>query len=103
MNGTGTPATVDITGSAARRDPQGPSDGNARRTVSQKPFERFTGGPGTSPYLLLDSPSANGTISPYMAYVRPAQEQEQANREIERGGSADNGSDQPALPIRGSS
>ena len=67
------------TGAAApRRAPAGPAEANNRRLASQKPFDNYKPEPAVSPYLLLNTPTANGTISPYMVLVRPAQEQQQA-------------------------
>ena len=63
---------------ATRRAPAGSADNNNRRLASQKPFDNYQSTPAVSPYLRLNSPTANGTISPYMVYVRPAQEQQQA-------------------------
>jgi hypothetical protein len=97
MTGTGTPATVDLAGPGPRRDQAVASgDNGIRRLVPQKPFEHYAPASATSPYMLMDSPTANGTISPYMAYVRPAQEQMLANRELDRAaGDGQGGSDQP--------
>ena len=62
------------TGAAApRRTPAGPAEANNRRLASQKPFDNYKPEPAVSPYLLLNTPTANGTISPYMVLVRPAQ------------------------------
>ena len=97
MTGAGTPATVDLAGPGTRHDQAvAPGDNGVRRSVPQKPFEHFAPAPATSPYLLLDSPTANGTMSAYMAYVRPAQEQLQTARELDRAAAdSQGGGDQP--------
>jgi hypothetical protein len=67
-------------GPAQRHDPAGPPASAGRSSAGQKPFENVKPTPTTSPYLLLYSSTNNGTISPYAAYVRPAQQQEQLNQ-----------------------
>jgi hypothetical protein len=46
-----------------------------RRTLNEKPFEHHHNAPVISPYMLLYNNTANGTISTYNTYVRPALEQ----------------------------
>ena len=58
-------------------------DNGGRRLPPQKVFENYRAAPTQSPYALLNASTDNGTINPYMAYVRPQQEQ-QANQS-ERG------------------
>ena len=50
---------------------------------SQKPFERWQAPSPISPYqYLYGQPTDNGTINPYMAYVRPIQQQQQTNQRL---------------------
>ena len=61
----------------------------------QKVFENYRAAPTQSPYALLNASTDNGTINPYMAYVRPQQEQ-QANQSERGANDSGNMSDQPA-------
>ena len=75
-----------MAGTTPRRSPAGLAENGGRRLPGQKLFDNYKPTPAESPYLLLNSPSNNGTISPYMTYVRPAQERQQVN--LEFGGAA---------------
>ena len=93
MNDAGVMPNAGMAGSRPRHDPAGPSENGTGRSPGQRPFDHYKPSPATSPYLLLNSTTNNGTISTYNAYVRPAKEHNQ-----ERDGAANNledGSDQP--------
>jgi hypothetical protein len=47
-----------------------------------KPFDSYNPPPAISPYMLLNSNTANGTISTYNAYVRPAMAQQAIDNEV---------------------
>lgn len=49
-----------------------------------KPFsgQTVTSSPGFSPWMLLNTRTANGTISPYFAFVQPALQQQEFNQRI---------------------
>jgi hypothetical protein len=73
------------------------AENGGHRPSNQKAFEHYRAEPAVSPYTLLNSNTDNGTINPYMAYVRPAQEQQQANQDFDRAASnSDGGANQPA-------
>ena len=76
MPGAGTAET------GPRRESAGLTDNGGRRFANQKAFGTYRSPPATSPYLLLNGNTNNGTISPYTAYVRPAEEQQQASQEL---------------------
>ena len=44
-----------------------------------KPFDNYQPPSGYSPWLLLNQPTNNGTLSPYSAYVQPAMNQQNFN------------------------
>jgi hypothetical protein len=69
------------------------AENSSHRATNQKAFEGYRSTPATSPYTLLNANTDNGTINPYTAYVRPAQEQQQAGHDMDR---ADGAADQPA-------
>lgn len=97
MNDAGTLPSRGMAGTGPRRDASGQAENGGRRSQSQKAFSSYNVTPAVSPYMLLSSPTANGTISPYMAYVRPIQEQQRASQELDRAASnAGGGGDQPA-------
>ena len=50
----------------------GPGENGNRRALNERPFEHHQNAPAVSPYMLLYNSTANGTISTYNAYVRPA-------------------------------
>ena len=50
----------------------GPGDNGDCRALNERPFEHHQNAPAVSPYMLLYNSTANGTISTYNAYVRPA-------------------------------
>lgn len=64
---SGTSATTSVT-----------SPGGNIGSPAAKPFDSYTPAPATSPYMLMNSNTDNGTISTYNAYVRPALAQQQA-------------------------
>ena len=92
MNDAGTLPSTAKAGAGLRPNP-GLGETGSHRLPPQKVFDSYRPAPATSPYLLIDGPTNNGTISAYAAYVRPAQQQQQANQEFDRAGSA---LDQPA-------
>ncbi len=47
-----------------------------------KPFDSYNPPPAMSPYMLINSNTANGTISTYNAYVRPALAQQANQNEL---------------------
>ncbi|MGO9115954.1 MAG: hypothetical protein ACLP9L_42660 [Thermoguttaceae bacterium] len=94
MNDSGMLPSGGMDGLGPRRDLAGPAENGNRRLPNQKPFDHYRPGPTTSPYQLLDSTTNNGTVNPYMAYVRPAEQQQQANQELDR--AMNNSDDQPA-------
>ena len=96
MNYSSTFPSAGMAGAAPRHAAGGQADNSGRRLPSQKPFDNYKPAPAESPYLLLNCPTDNGTISPYMTYVRPAQEQQRANLEFGGGTSS-----QAALPSYG--
>jgi hypothetical protein len=49
-----------------------PRDSSDRRSANDKPFDHHRSEPAVSPYMLLYNSTANGTVSTYNAYVRPA-------------------------------
>ena len=70
---------------------------NSHHLPSQKAFDHYRPAPATSPYALLGASTNNGTVNTYAAYVRPAQEQQRANQQLERAANnSDSASDQPA-------
>ncbi len=93
MNDSGMLPGSSVAGGGLRRDLIAPAE-SANRRSSQKAFGNYRPGPTTSPYQLLDSTTDNGTVSPYMAYVRPAEQQQQALQQFDR--AMGNGDDQPA-------
>jgi len=74
-------------------NPTGLADNGSRR-LPQKAFENYRPSPTVSPYTLLNATTDNGTVNPYMAYVRPAEEQQQFSQELGR--AASNAANQPA-------
>ncbi len=97
MNYASTLPNAQRAGTGPRLNPAGQAENSVRHLTGQKVFDNYRPGPGTSPYLLLDGPSNNGTVSAYAAYVRPAQQQQQANQEFDRAsGNSGNGLEQPA-------
>ena len=97
MNYSGRSPSSGLAGAGQRLNAAGLAE-NSRRLSNQKPFEHYASPPTTSPYALLGASTNNGTVDPYTAYVRPAQEQQQqANQEFDRSTSnAQNAPDQPA-------
>ena len=71
---------------------QDAADNGGRRATGQKAFDHYRAAPGTSPYMLLNGSTNNGTVNPYAAYVRPAQDQQRAAQELDQ---AENAADQP--------
>jgi hypothetical protein len=61
----------------------GPSDNASRHALNERPFEHHQNAPAISPYMLLYNSTANGTISTYNAYVRPALAQRAASQQDE--------------------
>ncbi len=80
MNETGTLPGAKSAGLGPRRDTAGLAENGGRRLPS-KAFDNYRSAPATSPYLLLNGATNNGTISPYVAYVRPAEEQQRGSQE----------------------
>jgi hypothetical protein len=93
MNDAGTLPGAGKVGSGLRHDLTGLAENGDHRFPSAKAFEHYRPAPAVSPYQLINSNTSDGTISPYMAYVRPAQDQQRANQELDRMGDA---VDQPA-------
>jgi hypothetical protein len=54
-----------------------------RRAPNERPFEHHQSPPAISPYMLMYTSTANGTISTYNTYVRPALAQRAALEEEE--------------------
>jgi hypothetical protein len=97
MNDSGMLPSAARAGIGPRLNPALLAENGVRRSLPQKAFENFRPSPSVSPYALLNSNTDNGTINPYMAYVRPAEEQQQASQELERApGKSGNGANQPA-------
>ena len=93
MNDSGMLPSGGMAGLGPRRDLSGAAE-NGNHRSSQKVFDHYRPGPTTSPYQLLDSTTNNGTVNPYIAYVRPAEERQQSSQELDRAMS--NSDDQPA-------
>jgi hypothetical protein len=92
MNDSGMLPSGGMAGLGPRRDLTASAETGNRRS-NPKAFDHYKPAPTTSPYQLLDSTTNNGTVNPYIAYVRPAEMQQQANQELERTMSNE---DQPA-------
>jgi hypothetical protein len=60
----------------------GPGEDN-RRALNERPFEHHQNPSPVSPYMLLYTNTANGTVSTYNAYVRPALAQRTAQQQEE--------------------
>jgi len=88
MNGSGMLPTTGRIGLGPRLvNPAGLADNGGRRLPPQKPFETYRPSPSVSPYALLNANTDNGTVNPYMSYVRPAEEQQQVSQELDRAAS----------------
>jgi hypothetical protein len=73
-----------------------PRDNGDRRTANDKPLEhRHHHDSAVSPYMLLYSSTANGTLSTYNAYVRPALARQQTEQ---RGDEPLAGQGEPVYP-----
>ena len=83
MNDAGTLPNAGM-GAEPRADSAGLAENSGRRLPGQKAFDHYNSAPATSPYLLLNNNTGNGTISTYTAYVRPAEDQQRANQEFDR-------------------
>lgn len=90
MNHNSTSPGVGMTGTGQRLNSPGLAESGGYRAASQKPFGHYSSAPASSPYTLLSASTDNGTVNPYVAYVRPAQEQQQANQDIERAANGPN-------------
>ena len=66
-----------------------------RGPSNQKPYANVRPAPATSPYMLLDGSTNNGTIDPYTAYVRPAEQQQQQQQSGQDSGRAMQRTDEP--------
>jgi hypothetical protein len=93
QNYAGTLPSTGLAGAGPRLTPAAPAENGNRRLPSQKPFENYRSPPAVGPYALLGANTNNGTLSPYMAYVRPAEEQQQV---FDRASNSENAADQPA-------
>jgi hypothetical protein len=58
-----------------------PVNNGNRRALDERPFEHHQAPPAISPYMLMYTSTANGTISTYNTYVRPALAQRAALEE----------------------
>jgi hypothetical protein len=96
MNDADTLPSAKSAGLGVRRDTAGLADNGSHRFSNPKAFDNYRPAPATSPYLLLNSSTDNGTISTYTAYVRPAQDQQRASQELDAGsGILQNGGNPP--------
>jgi hypothetical protein len=96
-NYAGTSPNAGRAGMGPRLNAVGTAENGGHRLPNQKAFENFRATPATSPFLLMDGPTNNGTVSAYAAYVRPAQQQQQQpNQEVDRTTNGLAGPDQPA-------
>jgi len=93
MNDAGTLPSAGRLGMGLRNDLTGMAESGDHRFSGAKAFEHYRPAPAVSPYQLINSNTSDGTISPYMAYVRPAQDQQRAGQEFDR---MENAADQPA-------
>ncbi len=89
MNDSGMMRNVGMAGMGPQQDG---ADNGGRRSTGQRAFDHYRAAPGTSPYMLLNGSTNNGTVNPYAAYVRPAQDQQRAVQELDQ---AENAADQP--------
>jgi hypothetical protein len=89
MNDSGMLRSVGPAGMGPRQDT---ADSGVRRATGQKAFDHYKPAPAASPYTLLNGATNNGMVNPYIAYVRPAQEQQRALQELDQ---AENSADQP--------
>ena len=94
MNDSGMLPNTGRFGLGPHLNPAGLAENSSRHALPQKAFENYRQSPSVSPYALLNASTDNGTISPYMSYVRPAEEQQQASQEMDR--ATNNAANQPA-------
>ena len=94
MNDSGMLPNTGRFGLGLHLNPPGQAENSSRHALPQKAFENYRQSPSVSPYALLNASTDNGTISPYMSYVRPAEEQQQASQEMDR--ATNNAANQPA-------
>jgi hypothetical protein len=64
-------------------------------SAPQKPFSHYSPPPGTSPYMMLNASTADGTVNTYTAYVRPALDQQRENQAADRAWSRMDDDDTP--------
>jgi hypothetical protein len=83
MNDSGMLPSTGRIGPAPRFDPVAQAENGGRRSSGQKVFDNYKASPTMSPFLMLDSPTSNGTVNAYTAYVRPAEDQQRANQEFD--------------------
>jgi hypothetical protein len=95
VNDSGMQSAAAMGGAGPRVNPALFAENSSHRPANQKAFEGYRSTPAISPYTLLNANTDNGTINPYVAYVRPAQERQQGDHDMERGGT-DGAADQPA-------
>lgn len=98
MNGDGRSPNPVRAGPELRFRPADLARNGSHHTSNQKPFAQYNSGPTTSPYALLNASTADGTVSTYINYVRPAQDQERANQELDQAAGASEEQVAPSYP-----
>jgi hypothetical protein len=86
INDNGMMRSAEPAGMGPRQDG---ADNSTRHPMGQKVFDHYRPAPATSPYMLISGSTNNGTVNPYMAYVRPAEEQQRAVQELEQAQNSD--------------
>ena len=93
MNDSGMLPETGMGGMGPRNDLAASAENGGRRRPTKRLLTVTGPAPATSPFMLLNSTTNNGTINPYTAYVRPVQDQQRVSQEMDQ---AENAADQPA-------